>query len=87
MTPDPSPLDQPAGPLPCYEVYALRYGHRPARRTEHFLGGDPHDEPMDMDYFVWAVVDPSVPAGSPGRLCCPARRPGTPPGSRAPRWG
>lgn len=55
-------------PLPCYEVYALKYGHRPARRTEHFLGGDPHDEPMDMDYYVWAVVDPTVPAGAPGRV-------------------
>lgn len=50
-------LPYPAG-LPSYEVYALKYGHRPARRSEHFVGGDPHDEPMDMDYFVWAIVDP-----------------------------
>ena len=23
---------------------------------EHFYGGDPHDTPMPMDYFVWAAV-------------------------------
>lgn len=39
-----------------YEVYALKYAEREARRGEHFLGGDPHDAPMPMDYFVWAVV-------------------------------
>ncbi|WP_149538761.1 N-acyl homoserine lactonase family protein [Siccirubricoccus phaeus] len=39
-----------------YEVYAIRYAHRDAKRTEHFIGGDPHDAPMPMDYFVWAAV-------------------------------
>ena len=39
-----------------YEVYAMKYAERDARRTEHFLGGDPHDGPMPMDYFVWAIV-------------------------------
>jgi len=39
-----------------YEVYAVKYAERDARRSEHFLGGDPHDGPMPMDYFVWAVV-------------------------------
>jgi glyoxylase-like metal-dependent hydrolase (beta-lactamase superfamily II) len=39
-----------------YEVYAVKYAERDARRPEHFLGGDPHDGPMPMDYFVWAVV-------------------------------
>ena len=42
-----------------YEVYAVRYAHREARRAEHFIGGDPHDVPMAMDYFVWAVVGKS----------------------------
>ena len=37
-------------------VYAVKYAERDARRGEHFLGGDPHDAPMPMDYFVWAVV-------------------------------
>jgi len=41
--------------LPSYEVYALRYATREARRPEHFVGGDPHDEPMPMDYFVWLI--------------------------------
>ena len=38
-----------------WEAYAVRYAwhHRTAR--ENFLGGDPHDGPMPMDYFVWAV--------------------------------
>src|SRR5262245_52576547 len=39
-----------------YHVYAVKYAEREARRPEHFLGGDPHDVPMPMDYFVWAVV-------------------------------
>ena len=38
--------------LPEYEVYALRYATRGARRAEHFIGGDPHDAEMPMDYFV-----------------------------------
>ena len=38
------------------QVYAVKYAERDARRTEHFLGGDPHDAPMPMDYFVWAIV-------------------------------
>ncbi len=36
-----------------YELFALRYATREARRHEHFIGGDPHDGPMPMDYFVW----------------------------------
>jgi glyoxylase-like metal-dependent hydrolase (beta-lactamase superfamily II) len=39
-----------------YQVYALRYAMRDAKRAEHFIGGDPHDAPMPMDYFVWAAV-------------------------------
>ena len=39
-----------------YEVYAVRYARhdRPAR--DNFLGGDPHDVNMPLDYFIWAVV-------------------------------
>jgi hypothetical protein len=32
-----------------YEVIAIRYTTREARRTEHFIGSDPHDGPMPMD--------------------------------------
>jgi glyoxylase-like metal-dependent hydrolase (beta-lactamase superfamily II) len=38
-----------------YEVFAIRYATRAARRHEHFIGGDPHDGPMPMDYFVWVA--------------------------------
>lgn len=40
---------------PQYEVFAIRYATREARRTEHFIGGDAHDGPMPMDYFVWLI--------------------------------
>jgi glyoxylase-like metal-dependent hydrolase (beta-lactamase superfamily II) len=39
-----------------FEVYAIKYAERDGRRPEHFLGGDPHDVAMPMDYFVWVVV-------------------------------
>jgi glyoxylase-like metal-dependent hydrolase (beta-lactamase superfamily II) len=45
-----------SGDLPEYAVYAIRYATRAASRAEHFIGGDPHDGPMPMDYFVWAAV-------------------------------
>ncbi|MDQ2801401.1 MAG: N-acyl homoserine lactonase family protein [Pseudomonadota bacterium] len=39
-----------------YELYAVRYAHNPvARRSGNFLGGDAHDAPMPLDYFVWAI--------------------------------
>jgi glyoxylase-like metal-dependent hydrolase (beta-lactamase superfamily II) len=43
---------------PNFEVYAVRYATREARRSERFYGHDPHDGPMPMDYFVWAAVSP-----------------------------
>ena len=42
--------------LPEYELYAIRYAERDARRSDHFIGGDPHEGPMPMDYFVWAAI-------------------------------
>ena len=41
--------------LPVYEVFAIKYAERDARRPEHFIGGDPHDGPMPMDYFIWLI--------------------------------
>ena len=41
--------------IPSYEVFAIRYATRDGRRSDHFVGGDPHDAPMPMDYFVWLV--------------------------------
>jgi hypothetical protein len=40
--------------LPTYDIFAIKYAERDARRTNHFLGGDPHDAPMSTDYFVGA---------------------------------
>lgn len=39
-----------------YSVHAVRYGHFERRSPENFLGGDSHDVPMPLDYFVWAIV-------------------------------
>jgi glyoxylase-like metal-dependent hydrolase (beta-lactamase superfamily II) len=41
--------------IPTYEVYAIRYAWRPLQRKDNFLGGDPHEGPMPMDYFVWCI--------------------------------
>ena len=40
---------------PEYELFAIRYATREARRGDHFIGGDPHDGPMPMDYFMWVA--------------------------------
>src|SRR4051812_50082639 len=40
---------------PEHELFAIRYATREARRGDHFIGGDPHDGPMPMDYFVWVA--------------------------------
>ena len=38
-----------------YEIYAIKYAHHARTASANFLGGDPHDGPMPMDYFVWLV--------------------------------
>ena len=43
---------------PEYELFALRYAMRDAVRSNHFIGGDPHDGPMPMDYFLWVARGP-----------------------------
>ena len=40
---------------PKYEVYAIKYAHHARRASENFIGGDPHDGPMPLDYFVWLI--------------------------------
>lgn len=42
--------------MPSYEIYAVRYARHDRPASENFLGGDPHDGPMPLDYFVWAIV-------------------------------
>ena len=38
-----------------YELYAIKYAHHARRASENFIGGDPHDGPMPLDYFVWLI--------------------------------
>jgi len=40
---------------PRYEVYAIKYAHHERRAGENFIGGDPHDGPMPLDFFVWLI--------------------------------
>ena len=40
---------------PIYEVFAIKYGDRVGSRGTIFVHGDPHDAPLAMDYFVWAL--------------------------------
>ncbi|MEW5864504.1 MAG: N-acyl homoserine lactonase family protein [Pseudomonadota bacterium] len=40
---------------PHWEVYALKYARHERRASENFIGGDPHDGPMPLDYFVWLL--------------------------------
>lgn len=39
-----------------YRIYAIKYAHHERLSRENFIGGDPHDVPMPLDYFVWAIV-------------------------------
>ncbi len=39
-----------------YEVFAIRYGRHERLASANFIGGDPHDGPMPLDYYVWAIV-------------------------------
>ena len=48
-----------ASPDETYSVYAIRYAHHDRPASANFIGGDPHDGPMPLAYFVWAVVGPS----------------------------
>ncbi len=40
-------------PTSTYELYAIKYGHHERRASENFIGGDPHDGPMPLDFYVW----------------------------------
>ena len=42
--------------LPVYEVHAIKYAELRARpASQVFVGADPHEAPVDMDYFVWLI--------------------------------
>jgi len=38
-----------------YEIYAIRYGRAERKRSQSFVGGDLHDGPMPMAYYVWLI--------------------------------
>src|ERR1700754_2532648 len=42
-----------------YPVFAIKYAHHDRLSSANFIGGDSHDVPMPLDYFVWAVVGAS----------------------------
>lgn len=41
--------------LPSHEIYAVKYAQHHRMSSENFLGGDDHDHPMPLDYFVWVI--------------------------------
>lgn len=44
---------------PEYEVYAIKYAELKGRHpTEIFMGADPHEAAVDMDYYVWLIRSP-----------------------------
>ena len=44
--------------IPSYEIFAIKYGERIGTRGGIFMGGDPHDAPLAMDYFIWVIKSP-----------------------------
>src|SRR5262249_47482240 len=41
-------------PLP-YELFAIRYATAMRNAADVFIGADPHEGPIPMDYFVWVA--------------------------------
>jgi glyoxylase-like metal-dependent hydrolase (beta-lactamase superfamily II) len=41
-----------------YSIHAIRYATAAERKaSQNFIGGDPHDGPMPLDFFVWVISD------------------------------
>ncbi|HXC58260.1 MAG TPA: N-acyl homoserine lactonase family protein [Steroidobacteraceae bacterium] len=38
-----------------YEICAVRYAHLERTARHNFIGGDEHDGPMPLDYYVWVI--------------------------------
>ena len=47
-----------AAPVP-FEVHAIRYATVARRKSENFIGGDPHETAERIDYFVWLARNAS----------------------------
>jgi glyoxylase-like metal-dependent hydrolase (beta-lactamase superfamily II) len=41
--------------IPEYEVFAIKYAEHNRNASANFIGGDPHNGPMPMDYFIWLI--------------------------------
>ena len=39
-----------------YELYAIRYAHHDRPASENFIGGDPHNTSMPLDYALFAFL-------------------------------
>jgi glyoxylase-like metal-dependent hydrolase (beta-lactamase superfamily II) len=46
--------------LPNYEICAVRYARLERSASHNFIGGDEHDGPMPLDYYVWTIRGPGV---------------------------
>ena len=57
VVPDPTTTISFVIMVATYEVFAIRYAHLERTARHNFLGGDEHDGPMPLDYYVWAIVD------------------------------
>jgi glyoxylase-like metal-dependent hydrolase (beta-lactamase superfamily II) len=43
-----------------YELFAVKYAHHGERYANlNFIGGDPHDGPMPLDFYVWLARSPT----------------------------
>lgn len=39
-----------------YKIFCINYGFHERRASENFIGGDEHDGPMPINFYVWAVM-------------------------------
>jgi glyoxylase-like metal-dependent hydrolase (beta-lactamase superfamily II) len=39
-----------------HEIYAIKYGRHERLASANYIGGDPHDGPQPLDFYVWAIV-------------------------------
>src|SRR6478736_6114693 len=42
-----------------HEIFAIKYGRHERKKADNYIGGDPHDVPEPIDYYVWAITGPS----------------------------
>ena len=40
-----------------YTIHAIKYARLMRRSADNFIGGDPHDTEMPLNYYVWIVAN------------------------------